>query len=79
MERHAATFEIESKSDSRAARRLTEKVYDTLREELGESGLDDDAQGETLLEFEEIREAAKPSSPGSLTITYERRDEPFEG
>lgn len=78
MARYEATFEIDAKSDVHAVRRLTERVYDTLREELRHTGRGDATPNETLEQFEAIREAARRSSPGTLTVVYEQRDEPFD-
>ncbi len=77
MSRREATFEIESKSDANAVRLLTERMYDTLREELREVGGDDGAD-EALAQFEAIREAASRPSPGTLAVVYEPADEPFD-
>lgn len=73
MSHHQASFEIASTSDSYAARRILERVYDTVREEsqlVGE-GTDDDG----LAPFRALRDAAKPPAPGKLTITFERYDD----
>ncbi|WP_117593683.1 hypothetical protein [Haloprofundus halophilus] len=78
MSRHEATFEIESKTDSYAARRIVERAYDTIREESRSvrEGTDD---AQTLLrEFETLRDAARRPTPGKLTIIYEQDDDEFE-
>ncbi|WP_224333288.1 hypothetical protein [Haloprofundus halobius] len=78
MSRHGATFEIESKTDSYAARRILERAYDTIREESRSvrEGTDD-AQA-LLREFEALRDAARHPTPGKLTIIYEQDDGKFE-
>ncbi|QCJ46878.1 hypothetical protein [Haloprofundus sp. MHR1] len=78
MSRHEATFEIESKTDSYAARRIVERAYDTIREESRSvrEGTDD-AQA-LLREFETLRDAARRPTPGKLTIIYEQDDDEFE-
>ncbi|GAB6861847.1 hypothetical protein ACFR97_11055 [Haloplanus litoreus] len=78
MARYEASFEIDSKTDSYAARRILEQVYDTIREESqGGWGGSDDAD-ELLREFRTLRDAAKRRRPGRLTITYEQADDAFE-
>lgn len=78
MVRYEASFEIDSKTDSYAARCLLEQAYDTIREELqsGRAGADD--ADEILREFRTLRDAAKRRRPGRLTITYEQADDAFE-
>ena len=78
MSRYEATFEIDSKSDSYAARRTLEKVYDTIREESRSVREDTDGASELLREFERLRDAAKEPTPGKLTITYERYGGEFD-
>lgn len=75
MSRYEASFEIDSKSDSYAARRLLEQVYDTVREESrgGREGRDNVSAN--LEEFEMLRDAVTPPTAGKLTITYERYDD----
>lgn len=74
MSRYEASFEIDSKPDSYAARRILEGVYDTVREE--SRNVRDGSDETTLLqEFETLRDAAKQPATGKLTITYERYDE----
>ncbi len=78
MERYEAVFEIESKSDSYAARRILERVYDTIREEsrsVREGSVD---SSELLGQFETLSEVVKEQTPGRLTITYEVFDEEFD-
>ncbi|WP_224270552.1 hypothetical protein [Haloprofundus salinisoli] len=78
MSRHEASFEIESKTDSYAARRLLERAYDTIREESRSvrEGTDD-AQA-LIREFETLRDAAKRPTRGKLTIIYEQDDDGFD-
>lgn len=78
MVRYEATFEVESRADAEAIRRLLERAYDTLREETREVYGDDPGQSEMLDEFEAIRDAARRSRPGKLTIRYDQQDDPFE-
>jgi len=75
MPRHEATLDIDSETGSHAVRHLMEVVYDTLREELRAS---DGASKETLADFKEIRKATEASTPGTLKLVYETREEPFE-
>jgi hypothetical protein len=72
MRRYEATFEIDSKTDLYAVRRILERVYDTVREESQElrEGSDDGAS--LLREFETLRDAATEPAVGRLTITYEQ-------
>lgn len=75
MSRYEASFEIDSKTDSYAARRILERVYDTVREE-SRSVRDGSEDTTTLLqEFKTLRDAAKRPATGKLTITYERYDD----
>lgn len=78
MARYEATFEITSKTDAHTVRLLMERVYDTLREELRAPTRDDAPSDETLQQFEAIREATRRLSPATLTVVYERHDEPFD-
>ncbi|RDZ33931.1 MULTISPECIES: hypothetical protein [unclassified Haloferax] len=78
MSRHVASFEIDSQTDSYAARRILERVYDTIREE-SSSGREDSPDTSELLEsFKALRDAAKRPTAGKLTITYEQYDDEFE-
>lgn len=79
MERYEATFEIESKSDSYAARRILERVYDTIREESRTVRAGTSDSGELLEQFETLSEVVKTPTPGRLTVTYEVHDEGFDG
>lgn len=74
MPQYDATFEIDSKTDSYAALRMLEQVYDAIREE--SQGSDD--TDELLQEFRTLRDAATSRTPGRLTITYEQYDGDFE-
>lgn len=78
MSNYEATFEIDSKTDSYAARRLLEQAYDTIREESRSVREGTDDADELLESFRTLRDAAKPPTPGRLTITYERYDGEFE-
>lgn len=78
MPRYEASFEIDSKTDSYAALRVLEQVYDTIREESRSVRNGSDDAEELLGEFQTLRDAAKHRTPGRLTITYERYDEGFE-
>ncbi|MGM0591147.1 MAG: hypothetical protein ACQETI_05855 [Halobacteriota archaeon] len=79
MSHYEASFEIDSKTDSYAAQRLLEQVYDTIREESRRVREGTDDANELLEEFQSLRDAAKRRTPGRLTITYERYDGDFEG
>ena len=76
MSRHEATFDIDSRADAEAVRLLTERIYDDLREETRES--EGSGPREMLEAFRAIREATRRPRPGTLTIRYDPRDEPFE-
>ena len=78
MSHFEASFEIDSKTDTYAARRMLERIYDTIREEsrIVREGTDD--ADELLGEFRTLRDAAKQPTPGRLTITYEQYDGEFE-
>jgi hypothetical protein len=78
MSHYEASFEIDSKTDSYAARRILERVYDTIREESQSVREGSDDAEELLREFQTLRDAAKRPTPGRLTITYERYDDKFE-
>ena len=78
MAHYEATFEINSEIDSHAVRLLTERVYNTIREELRHTDQGDASPTETLQQFKAIREAASRSSPGTLTVIYEQHDETFD-
>lgn len=78
MSRYEASFEIDSKTDSYAARRVLEQVYDTIREESQTVREESDNADELLEEFQTLKDAAKRPTPGRLTITYERYNTEFE-
>lgn len=78
MVRHIATFEIDSKPDSFAARRILERTYDTVREESRQVRAGSEDGAALLAEFEALRDAAERPSPGRLTITYEADDGSFD-
>lgn len=78
MSQYEASFEIDSKTDSYATRRVLERVYDTIREESRSVREGADDADELLREFRTLRDAAKQPTPGHLTITYERYDGEFE-
>jgi len=78
MTRYEATFEIDSKTDSYATRRILEQAHNIIREESRSvrAGSED---ADALLEaFETLRDAAKEPTAGRLTITYEQYDERFD-
>ncbi|MFB6104512.1 MAG: hypothetical protein ABEJ57_05425 [Halobacteriaceae archaeon] len=78
MTEYEATFQIDSESDAYAVARLMAAVYDSLREEsrtLREGSSD---SSEMIVQFRELREAARQPKPGRLTVTFEQRDEAFE-
>lgn len=78
MPQYEASFAIDSKTDSYAARRILERVYDTVREESRRVRDDTDDASELLREFETLQDAVKRPTPGRLTITYEQYDDDFE-
>ncbi len=78
MSRYEASFKIDSKTDSYAARRMLEQVYDTIREESRSVREGTDDADELLREFKTLRDAVKHPTPGRLTITYEQYDGGFE-
>jgi len=78
MSHYEASFEIDSKTDSYAARRMLERVYDTIREESRSVREGTDDADELLEEFRTLRDAAKRPTPGQLTITYEQFEDEFE-
>ncbi|MFB9807290.1 hypothetical protein ACFFQF_22865 [Haladaptatus pallidirubidus] len=78
MSHYEASFEIDSKTDSYAARRILERVYDTIREESQNVRERTDDADELMREFQVLRDAAKRPTPGRLTITYEQYDGEFE-
>ncbi|WP_332900251.1 MULTISPECIES: hypothetical protein [unclassified Haladaptatus] len=78
MSRYVASFDIDSQTDSYAARRILERVYDTIREESSSGREDSDDTSELLESFKTLRDAAKRPTTGKLTITYEQYDDEFE-
>lgn len=78
MSEYEATFEIDSKTDSYAARRILEQAYDTVREESRSVREGSDDASELLQEFKTLRDAAKHPTAGELTITYEQYDDEFD-
>ena len=78
MARYEATFEINSKTDSHAVRLLTERAYNTIREELQHTDQGDGSLNETLQQFKAICEAASRPSHGTLTVIYEQHDKTFD-
>lgn len=78
MSRHDATFEISSKTNAYAIRRLLEQTYDVVREEVARSDPDRGASDETLRAFETICEAMDRPAPGTLTLVYERDADEFD-
>lgn len=79
MDEYTAVFEIDSVSDAYAVERLMNGLYDSVREE--SRTLRDGANDSTemLEQFKAIRDAVQIPKPGKLTVTYEFRDEEFEG
>ncbi|WP_049986238.1 hypothetical protein [Halobellus rufus] len=78
MSHYRASFEMNSKTDSYAARRILEQAYDTIREESRSVREGTDDADELLAAFRTLRDAAKRPTPGRLTITYEQYDGEFE-
>lgn len=79
MSRYEASFEVNSETDSYAARRILEQAYDTVREESQSVRAGSDDSSELLRAFETLRDVAEQSTAGRLTITYERFDGEVEG
>jgi hypothetical protein len=75
MTRYQASFEIDSKTDSYAARRILERVYDTVQEESKSVRAGSEDADELLDAFRTLRDATEPPSPGTLTIVFERDDD----
>lgn len=78
MSRYEASFEIESKTDSYATRRILEQIYDTIREESRSVREGSDDASELLQAFSTLRDEAKRPAAGKLTVVYERYDDAFE-
>jgi len=77
MQKYEATFGVESKRDALAVERLMNRLYDTLREESRTNQEGTEVSTEMLSEFEAIRDAARRTRPGRLTVDYEQRDGEF--
>lgn len=78
MSRYEASFEIESKTDSYATRRILEQIYDTIREESRSVQEESDDASELLQAFSTLRDEAKRPAAGKLTVVYERYDDEFD-
>ncbi|WP_435361802.1 hypothetical protein [Haloarchaeobius sp. DFWS5] len=78
MVEYEATFEIESKSDAYAMERVLTQLYDALREEARTVREGTEDSTEMLEQFATIRDAAQNPLPGSLTVTFDQADKPFE-
>lgn len=78
MSRHDATFEIGSKTNAYAVRRLLEQTYDVVREEVARTEDRAGSSDETLRAFETICEAMDHPAPGRLTVVYERHADGFD-
>jgi hypothetical protein len=78
MVEHTASFDIDSKTDSYAAERILEQVYNTVREETRTVRDETDDDEDILAEFRAVRDAAERRKPGRLTITYEQYADDFE-
>jgi hypothetical protein len=78
MDRYEATFEIDSRPDADAARRILAGVYDAVREESRSVGDGSGDATDALAAFEALREAAREPAAGRLTVTYERDDGGFD-
>lgn len=79
MEEHEATFEIETESEAYAVERLMERLYNAVREESRTIRAESGDATAMISEFETLRDASQRRMPGSLTVTFEQRDESFEG
>jgi hypothetical protein len=79
MEKHEATFEIESKTDAYAVDRLMEQLYNSLREESRSLRAGSEDATSMLASFEAIRNAARSGRPGRLTVIYEQHEKEFDG
>jgi hypothetical protein len=71
MSRHEATFEIDSASDSYAAKRILGKLYDTVREESRQVRAGGEDSDELLDSFAALRDALDGQSSGRLTVALE--------
>lgn len=77
MREYEARFEIESKADAYAVERVLTQLYDALREETRTVREGTTDSTEMLDQFATIRNAAQDPTSGTLTVIYERDDEPF--
>lgn len=75
---HEATFEIESKTDAYAVRKILEQTYNTVREESRTVRSESTDADELLESFKSLEEASKKHAPGRLTITYEVDEDGFD-
>lgn len=78
MTTHEATFEIDSKTDAYAVRKILEQTYNTVREESRSVRTGSKDADEVLAAFESLREASGQHAPGRLTITYEVENGEFD-
>lgn len=78
MGEFTATFEIDSKTDAYAVERLTNRLYDSLREESRTVREESSDSSRMLEQFKSIRDAARQPTPGRLVVTYESEDAEFE-
>ncbi|MFD1589196.1 hypothetical protein ACFR9U_19640 [Halorientalis brevis] len=79
MDEYTAVFDIDSKTDAYAVKRLMNRLYDSLREESRTRREGSNDSTEMLAQFETIRDAARRPTSGRLTLIYESQDEEFEG
>jgi len=78
MPTHEATFEIDSKTDAYAVRNILEQTYNTVREESRTVRTGSENADEPLEAFDHLQQAAKQPTPGTLTITYEKKEGGFD-
>jgi len=78
MPTHEATFEIDSKTDAYAVRKILEQTYNTVREESRSVRTGSEDADDLLASFESLKDASKQHAPGRLTITYEVEEEGFD-
>lgn len=78
MPTYEATFEIEARTDAYAVRTILERTHDAVREESGSIRDRADDSEDPVRAFEELHEAAKQPTPGTLTITYEQHEGGFD-
>lgn len=77
MDEHEAVFETDSKAEAYAVERLMNQIYDTVREEVRTRRPESEDSTDVLNQFEALRDAAQHTTPGTLTVRYEPRDEEF--